>query len=72
MSNRQWLNPLVSMGASIIMCALLAASHNIESSPNCVTEINLKLEVITKKNDGPVKEMLIRPVISKLFKLFPY
>jgi len=63
MSNRQWFNPLVSMGATIIMCALLAASHSTESSPSCVSETNLKLEVITKENDGPAKEILIPPVI---------
>ena len=63
MSNRQWLNPLLSMGATILMCALLEASHGTESSPNCVTEVKPKLEETTNKNDAPIKEILISPVI---------
>lgn len=63
MSNRQWLNPLISMGATIIMCVLLAASHSKKSSPKCITDIEQTPTELTKKNDGPFKEILIKPVI---------
>ncbi len=48
MSNRQWLNPLASMGATIIMCALLAAFHDKEASPSCANETKVNLELIMK------------------------
>jgi hypothetical protein len=49
MSNRQWLNPLISMAATIIMCVLLAISQSRELSPTCTSEVKHKIEVIKNR-----------------------
>jgi len=45
MSKRQWLNPLVSMGATIIMCLLLAVSQTANPSPLCISKIMRHIDV---------------------------
>lgn len=45
MSKRQWLNPLVSMGATIIMCLLLAISQTAKPSFLCVPKIMFHIDV---------------------------
>ena len=45
MSKRQWLNPLVSMAATAIMCILLAISQTAKPSPLCISGKILHIEV---------------------------
>ncbi len=53
MSNRQWLNPLITMLATALMCALLAATHEEPTTNLCLLK--------TKHHHNVMIAPLLRP-----------
>ena len=55
MSKRQWLNPLIAMGATIIMCLLLAISQTAKPSLFCISKIMLHINVNSPHDESAWK-----------------